>query len=122
MAARAKLPSDGSFRCPLSPRLLRPWHKQGKESTMPDDTTPHGGEALHAPPERATIPEPKPGRGSDAPPQGLPRAASERPSLPRSSERMAADIEDEDADPVVESDPSVTEESGKPSVTRQPGG
>jgi hypothetical protein len=32
---------------------------------MPDDRTPHGGEAMHQPPERAKIPEPKPGSRED---------------------------------------------------------
>jgi len=27
---------------------------------MPDDRTPHGGEVMHQPPERARIPEPEP--------------------------------------------------------------
>jgi hypothetical protein len=31
-----------------------------KESTMPDDRTPHGGEVMHQPPDRARIPEPEP--------------------------------------------------------------
>ena len=28
---------------------------------MPEDTTPHGGEAMHELPDRAKIPQPKPG-------------------------------------------------------------
>jgi hypothetical protein len=96
---------------------------------MPDDTTPHGGEAMHPPPDRATIPQPKPGRESDEPPRGLPQAGTpagatdvhDRPPLPRESEPMAADIEDEDADPVVDSGPGIANETGKASVTRQPG-
>ena len=84
---------------------------------MPDDTSPHGGEAMHPLPDRARIPEPKP--GAKTPPQD---DASRRPVLPRGSEPMAADVEDEDDDPVVESGPGVAEETGKPSVTRQPGG
>jgi len=92
---------------------------------MPDDTTPHGGEAMHAPPDRAKIPQPKPGRESDEPPRGQPRAEPDlrdRPSLPDDPETMAVDIEDEDADPVVESGPGVDEAPGTTSVTRQPGG
>ena len=27
---------------------------------MPEDTTPHGEEAMHRPPDRAKIPQPKP--------------------------------------------------------------
>lgn len=89
---------------------------------MPDDTTPHGGEAMHAPPDRATIPQPKPGRASDEPPRGQPQAEADqdRPPLPAGSEPMAADVEDEEADPVVDTGPGVAEDTGKPSVTRQP--
>jgi len=88
---------------------------------MPDDTSPHGGEAMHPPPDRARIPEPKPGAPADPPPRGQPQV-NERPPLPDHPEPMAADIEDEEADPVVESGPGVAEDTGKPSVTRQPGG
>ncbi len=80
---------------------------------MPDDTTPHGGEALHPLPDRAKIPARK-----SEPLSGPP--ASQRPPLPDRSEPMAADVEDEEADPVVESGPGVDEDSGKPSVTQQP--
>jgi hypothetical protein len=81
---------------------------------MPDDTSPHGGEAMHPLPDRAKIPKDKPG--------SLPATdINERPPLPGRSEPMAADVEDEDADPVVESGPGVDGASGKPSVTRQPG-
>lgn len=82
---------------------------------MPDDTSPHGGEAMHELPDRARIPKDKPG--------GRPATdVGERPPLPLHPEPMAADMEDEEEDPVVESGPGVAEESGKPSVTRQPGG
>lgn len=81
---------------------------------MPDDTSPHGGEVFHPLPERARIPH---GRESAAPAQ-----PAGRPSLPERPQRLAADVEDEEADPVVESGPGVAEETGKPSVTRQPGG
>lgn len=94
---------------------------------MPDDTTPHGGEVLHDLPERAKIPQPKPGQPSDEPVRGQPGAGKpepeigERPELPANPELMAADIEDEDADPVVDTGPGIADDSGKPSVTRQPG-
>ena len=72
---------------------------------MPDDTTPHGGEAMHAPPDRARIPQPKPGRESDAPPRGQPGdEPRDRPPLP-----------------VIESGPGVADETGTVSVTQQPG-
>lgn len=81
---------------------------------MPDDTSPHGGESMHPLPDRATIPKDKPGT---LPPTDI----RERPPLPDGGSALAADVEDEDADPVVESGPGVAEETGKPSVTRQPG-
>ena len=92
---------------------------------MPDDTSPHGGEAMHPLPDRAKIPEPKPGAEHEEPARGTPTrdepSMRERPPLPDHPEHMAADIEDEEADPVVESGPGVAEDTGKPSVTRQPG-
>lgn len=32
---------------------------------MPEDTTPHGGEAMHELPDRAKIPQPRPGAQED---------------------------------------------------------
>ncbi len=91
---------------------------------MPDDTTPHGGEVLHAPPDRATVPEPLPGHPSDEPVRGQPGddpgKPLDRPSIPTHTERMAADVEDEDADPVIESGPGVDEDRPSPGFTRQP--
>lgn len=94
---------------------------------MPDDTSPHGGEAMHPLPDRAKIPQPKPGASGNAPAReegdgDRQPPATQRAGLPGRSEPLAADIEDEDADPVVESGPGVADETGKPSVTRQPGG
>jgi hypothetical protein len=96
---------------------------------MPDDTSPHGGEAMHAPPDRASIPQPKPATEGDEPAHARkheddhpsPRDMQDRPKLPEHPEAMAVDVEDEDADPVVESGPGVDEDTGKTSVTRQPG-
>ena len=42
----------------------------------PADTTPHGKEIMHAPPE-PKYPEPKPGEESDEPVRGQPNADSE---------------------------------------------
>ncbi|TWO65517.1 hypothetical protein FN976_27305 [Caenimonas sedimenti] len=84
---------------------------------MPDDTTPHGGEAFHQPPERAVIPEPPPGRAAGP----LPPVTG-RPPLPLEAEIRAADLEDEEADPVIDSGPGIADDgdTGKPSVTQQP--
>lgn len=84
---------------------------------MPDDSSPHGGEALHPPPDRALIPSSR--GGTDAGPAS---PMQERPPLPDHVEPMAADVEDEEADPVVESGPGVAHDTDPPSVTRQPGG
>lgn len=40
----------------------------------PDDTTPHGREIMHELPERAKIPQPKPGAENDEPGPGIPTA------------------------------------------------
>lgn len=92
---------------------------------MPDDTSPHGGEAMHPLPDRAKIPKDRPGASDSLRERGdeISRAEIERrPALPDDSEPLAADIEDEDDDPVVESGPGVAEDTGKPSVVKQPGG
>lgn len=90
---------------------------------MPDDPTPHGGEALHAPPDRARIPAPEAGLTDDAPPvpAAAPADIAARPALPTQPVRTAADIEDEDADPVIDSGPGIDDDPAEPpSVTRQP--
>jgi hypothetical protein len=95
-----------------------------KGAAMPDDTSPHGGEALHPLPDRAKIPEPKPNQSAEgAPARGRadPDTVAQRPQLPGNATPMAADMEDEDADPVGGGVPDTPEETGKPSVTRQPG-
>lgn len=95
---------------------------------MPDDTSPHGGEAMHPPPDRAKIPQPKPGAAGEEPAREEPRPRDtdiqRRPALPEHPEQMAVDVEDEEADPVRDSDADsdADADTGKPSVTRQPGG
>lgn len=81
---------------------------------MPDDPTPHGGEALHPLPDRARIPTER------RPDAQAPHEALERPPLPAHSTPLAADVEDEDADPVVDTGPGIDDDTGKPSVTQQP--
>ena len=85
---------------------------------MPDDPTPHGGEALHPPPDRARIP----GAARDRPDAGtLEDLARSRPPLPEPTAPRAIDVEDEDADPVVDSGPGIADGVDvPPSVTRQP--
>lgn len=98
---------------------------------MPDDTTPHGGEALHPLPDRAKIPEPKPDPASDAPRSGEPSESdpagpdpaaldpAERPQLPEHPRVMPADLQP--AAPAGDPESSDASATGKPSVTRQPG-
>lgn len=65
---------------------------------MPEDTTPHGGEALHPLPDRATIPQPRPSPGGD-------------PLAAQAGRR----------DPVVDDGPGIAGDTGKPSPVHQPG-
>ena len=71
----------------------------------PTDTTPDPRDMLRIP-ESQEIPQPKPGKheGSGAPPD-----IAHRPGLPEHPEIMAADIEDEDADPVVDQGPGIAD-------------
>jgi hypothetical protein len=72
----------------------------------PIDPTPHAGEVMHAPEKQFPKPtpdvthEPKPKADAEVQLQG-------RPPIPARSETMAVDIEDEEADPVVESGPGL---------------
>lgn len=92
----------------------------------PADTTPHGGEIMHEPPERR-FPQPQPGGERDEPlhaDSGTPAAGDEpdiahRPSLPKRPQRVAADIEDEEADPVIDSGPGIAD--GVKSLKKQRG-
>lgn len=78
----------------------------------PLDPSPLGDEMVHRLPERK-FPQPKPGTDSDkpvgpgaAPPKGGPDIR-DRPALPDHPQPMAADVEDEEADPVVDSGPGI---------------
>jgi hypothetical protein len=74
---------------------------------MPDDPTPLGDAMTHRFPDQK-IPQPKPGRADDAHAKDSPGNVT-RPPLPDHPERMAADIEDEDADPVIDSGPGIAD-------------
>jgi hypothetical protein len=67
----------------------------------PTDTTPDPRDMLRAPdaPEFA-----QPGSKQDQP---MPPAAKQRPPLPAQPKIMPADVEDEDADPVVDTGPGI---------------
>jgi len=81
----------------------------------PLDPTPLGDEMARRMPERK-FPEPKPGQESDDPVRGAPTGddaesvdASDRPPIPDRTEAMAADVEDEEADPVVDTGPGIAD-------------
>jgi hypothetical protein len=94
---------------------------------VPDDTTPHGREIMHEPPERAKYPQPKQGEARDEEVPGTPRSdesaderdPSRRPALPEHPQRMPVDIEDEEADPVTDSGPGI--DDGVKSLKKQRG-
>lgn len=71
----------------------------------PTDTTPDPRDMQRVP-ESQQIPQPRPGatRGEGRAPD-----IAHRPGLPEHPERMAADIEDEEADPVVDEGPGITD-------------
>jgi len=79
----------------------------------PVDTTPHGGEAMHKPPEDKKFPQPEEagnGRPSATPdPRDGDTDVRRRPELPSSTEVTAADIEDEDDDPVIDTGPGIAD-------------
>ena len=76
----------------------------------PDDSTPLGDAMSHRFDDQK-IPEPKPGARSRE------KAVddtdiSKRPALPDHPQRMAADIEDEDDDPVIDTGPGIVDDVG----------
>lgn len=93
---------------------------------MPDDTTPHGGEAFHELPERARIPQPEPDHETGSPPHEHDPRATEphagdltgRPALP---EHPAPAPADPAPDPAQAGGLSARDaEDGKSSATQQP--
>ena len=78
---------------------------------MPTDTTPDPRDMLRGP-ETPEFLEPKPGAGASrakAAPGPEASAIERRPALPEHPEIMAADIEDEEEDPVVDSGPGIAD-------------
>lgn len=72
---------------------------------MPDDPTPLGDAMSHRFPDQK-IPQPEPGARDTS--KRAPDV-SQRPPLPDHPERMAADIEDEEADPVIDTGPGIAD-------------
>jgi len=86
---------------------------------MPLDKTPLGDEMAEPMPERK-FPQPKPAHppaGADDRPDAT--DISSRPPLPSHPERTAADIEDEEADPVIDAGPGI--DDGPQSLRKQKG-
>lgn len=69
----------------------------------PIDPTPHAGEVMQ--PREREFPQPKPGPHGHVPAPDI----RNRPSLPDDPEQMAVDVEDEDADPVIDSGPGIAD-------------
>jgi hypothetical protein len=67
----------------------------------PTDTTPDPRDMERVPLSQQIPQQPSSGRASGPP------DIAHRPGLPEHPERMAADIEDEEADPVVDSGPGI---------------
>ena len=73
----------------------------------PDDPTPLGDAMTHRFPDQK-IPQAKPDRAAETDAQDQ-RGTAARPSLPDHPERMAADVEDEEADPVIDTGPGIAD-------------
>ena len=81
----------------------------------PHDPSPLGDEMAHTMPERK-FPQPKPGGRAAADEAVL--DISKRPALPDHPQPMAADVEDEDADPVIDSGPGIADGVHSPKKQR----
>jgi hypothetical protein len=88
----------------MSPRGQAAHHQVNRSTTMPDDPTPLGDAMSHRFPDQK-VPQAKPG-SDEASPAESPQS---RPALPDHPERMAADIEDEEADPVIDTGPGIAD-------------
>ncbi|MBC7435620.1 MAG: hypothetical protein H7332_06075 [Bdellovibrionales bacterium] len=77
----------------------------------PIDPSPHAGEVMHEPGKQ--FPAPSPDGLHERKPEGD-VSVTGRPAIPAHSELMGVDVEDEDADPVVESGPGVDDATTTP--------
>ena len=79
---------------------------------MPIDPTPPGAGIMTATPEDQKLPQPQEA-GRDQPeaaPHTAPHTAlRSRPQIPARSRSTAADVEDADADPVIDTGPGITD-------------
>ncbi|MEP6824622.1 MAG: hypothetical protein ABI919_07390 [Ramlibacter sp.] len=78
----------------------------------PIDPSPHGGEILHEQPRKFPPQMSSDGSSADGAPDIL-----HRPALPDHPEQMAVDVEDEEADPVIDSGPGIAD--GPANLNRQ---
>ncbi|HZY19698.1 MAG TPA: hypothetical protein VFE82_14590 [Ramlibacter sp.] len=78
----------------------------------PTDTTPDPRD-MERMPESQEIPQAVPGASAAHDEARRPPDIARRPPLPERPEIMAADIEDEEDDPVVESGPGVVDREGR---------
>ena len=81
----------------------------------PRDSSPLGDEMAYTMPEQK-FPESKPG-GPAATDEAAPDI-SKRPALPDHPQPMAADVEDEEADPVIDSGPGIADGVHSPKKQR----
>ena len=84
----------------------------------PVDSTPRGDEMVRRLPERK-FPEPEKPDRSSTEDRGAATDISHRPALPEHPQPMAADIEDEEADPVIDTGPGIAD--GMKSFRKQKG-
>jgi hypothetical protein len=86
--------------------------RKGSAMPPPIDSAPERAEVLHQQSE-PKLPEPRPGEQSDEPVRGQPGAGGpdsvDRPALPGHPVLAAADIEDEDGDPVIDDGPGIAD-------------
>lgn len=89
----------------------------------PMDPSPLGDEMVRRLPERK-FPQPKPGENVSGPAAGSAGSTPDiahRPALPDHPHLTAADIEDEDADPVIDTGPGIDERPGPTATANRRG-
>jgi|GEM_PF-2397032 len=75
---------------------------------MPIDPTPPGAGIMTATPEDQKLPQPQEA-GRDQPEAARNADLRNRPQIPTETEVTAADVEDEDADPVIDTGPGIAD-------------
>ena len=94
------------------------WHNNA--GMVPSDRSPHGEEILHELPENAFPQARQDGALAREDPAPLDELdIAHRPALPDHPQQMAVDVEDEEADPVIDSGPGI--DDGLASLKKQRG-